>query len=57
MKSIIFLLLTVTSVIMADAAIKTTSVDLEIIDYTFNLDLDKAFALSRAETSISSEEA
>jgi hypothetical protein len=49
MKSIVFFLIFFTSAILADAPIRTTSVDLEILDYTFNLELDKAFTLTNEQ--------
>jgi hypothetical protein len=46
MKAIIFFLLFIASAVMAEAPFTPARVDLQILDHTFNLELDEALALA-----------
>lgn len=46
MKSIVFLTLFLSSVLLAEAPAEAVSVDLKILDHTFNLELEEAFGLA-----------
>jgi tetratricopeptide (TPR) repeat protein len=55
MKSIVFLTLFSSSILFAEAPIEATSIDLMILDRTFNLELEEAFRLTKEQMLISED--
>ena len=55
MKSIVFFTLFLSSVLLADAPVDVTPVDLKLLDHTFNLELEEAFTLASEQIAMSDD--